>query len=42
VRLELTHVYRQMDAGEIESQDGTRPGGRCLRMAERMRIELQR
>jgi hypothetical protein len=24
VRLELAHVYRQMDSGEIESQDGTR------------------
>ena len=24
VRLELAHVYRQMDAGAIESQDGTR------------------
>lgn len=24
VRLELAAVYRQMDAGEIESQDGTR------------------
>lgn len=24
VRLELAHIYRQMDAGKIESQDGTR------------------
>jgi hypothetical protein len=24
VRLELANVYRQMDSGEIESQDGTR------------------
>lgn len=24
VRLELAHVYRQMDSGDIESQEGTR------------------
>ena len=24
VRIELAHVYRQIDAGQIESQDGTR------------------
>jgi hypothetical protein len=24
MRLELAHVYRQMDAGHIETQDGTR------------------
>jgi hypothetical protein len=47
VRLELAAVYRKMDAGEIESQDGTRRAyvlraiGDIIEMAELERRILE-